>query len=51
MLAALTGHPLNLDRLAPEAFLAAMIASFGGNEAPLQAEIGRLVGLAPAPSR
>lgn len=50
ILAASAGHPLNLDRLDPEAFLAAMIASFGGNETPLQAEIGCLVGLAPAPS-
>jgi cell filamentation protein len=25
------GHPLNLDKLEPEAFLAAMVDSFGGD--------------------
>lgn len=49
ILAASAGHPLNLDRLDPEAFLAAMIASFRGDEAPLQTEISRLVGLARPP--
>lgn len=38
------GHPLALDRLQPRAVLSAMIASFGGNEAPLAAEIRRLIG-------
>lgn len=35
VLAAQAGHPLQQDRLEPEAVLEAMIASFGGNEAPL----------------
>ena len=38
------GHPLVLERLKPQAFLAAMIASFGGDEGPLAAEIHRLIG-------
>ena len=37
MLAAAAGHPLDLDRLDPDALLAAMIASFHGNERPLSA--------------
>ena len=36
------GHPLDLDRLRPRPFMTAMIASFGGDEAPLQQEILRL---------
>ncbi len=43
LLAARAGHPLALGQLVPERFLAAMIASFGGNEAPLTAEIRRLI--------
>jgi cell filamentation protein, protein adenylyltransferase len=37
------GHPLILERLAPERFLAAMIQSFQGNEGPLREEILTLV--------
>lgn len=37
------GHPMNLDRLDPERFLAAMIESFGGSEQPLVQEIRRLI--------
>lgn len=37
------GHPLRLTRLDPQRFLAAMIASFSGDETPLEAEIRRLI--------
>jgi cell filamentation protein len=37
------GHPLALDRLIPEHFLAAMIQSFQGDEGPLREEISRLI--------
>lgn len=43
-LAEYAGHPITLDRLQPRAALDAMIASFGGNEVPLAAEIRRLIG-------
>lgn len=36
-------HPLDLNRLDPDAMLAAMIASFNGNEEPLTAVIRRLI--------
>ena len=36
MLASHAGHPLDLDRLQPEATLDAMIGSFQGDEAPLR---------------
>ncbi|WP_026789986.1 Fic/DOC family protein [Pleomorphomonas oryzae] len=35
LLADKAGHPLKLDRLAPEVFLEAVVASFQGQEAPL----------------
>ncbi|HEY4944411.1 MAG TPA: Fic family protein [Rhizomicrobium sp.] len=38
-----TGHPLDLSKLRPRAFLAAMIESFRGNEAPLAAGLLRLM--------
>lgn len=38
------GHPLNLDRLEPEGFLAAMVASFGGNERRLVQQMLILIG-------
>lgn len=44
LLADRAGHPLTVDRLRPEPFLAAMIASFNGDEAPLATEIRRLIG-------
>lgn len=37
------GHPFKLGKLEPERFLRAMVVSFGGNEAFLRREIGRLV--------
>jgi cell filamentation protein len=43
ILAARAGHPLRLDRIEPAPFLAAMIASFRGDEAPLVAQIERLI--------
>jgi cell filamentation protein len=43
MLAMAAGHPLRLDRIDPEPFLAAMIASFRGDEAPLAAQIASLL--------
>lgn len=42
LLAARAGHPLDFDRLDPEVFLTAMIASFGGDEAPLVSQIREL---------
>jgi cell filamentation protein len=44
LLADRAGHPLDLDKLVPERFLGAMIASFEGNEQPLELEIGTLIG-------
>jgi len=43
LLADQAGHPLDLTRLEPKRFLAAMIASCRGNEAPLAAEIATLL--------
>lgn len=43
VLAARAGHPMTLVRLDPAEFLAAMIKSFGGNEAPLAAQIRALI--------
>ncbi|MEI9887737.1 MAG: Fic family protein [Rhizomicrobium sp.] len=39
LLADRAGHPFDLDRLDPERFLAAMVASFKGNERPLVRQI------------
>lgn len=36
------GHPLNLERLSPNEFLSAMIASFQGENGPLKQQIARL---------
>jgi cell filamentation protein len=38
-LAAQAGHALDLDKLEPEKFLAAMIASFKGKDGPLEQHI------------
>jgi cell filamentation protein len=43
LLADQAGHPLDLDKLNPQATLAAMIKSFNGNEKPLAALISHLV--------
>jgi cell filamentation protein len=43
LLAASAGHPLSLERLEPEDFLAAMIESFKGNEQPLRQQIANLI--------
>lgn len=43
LLAEKAGHPLDLDRLDPEAILQATIASFGGTETPLTDEIQRIL--------
>jgi cell filamentation protein len=37
------GHPVNLDKLEPGQFLAAMIASFKGNDGPLERQILSLI--------
>jgi cell filamentation protein len=44
LLADRAGHSLDLDKLVPERFLQAMIASFEGNEQPLGLEIRSLIG-------
>jgi cell filamentation protein len=44
LLAQQAGHPLILERLKPRKFLAAIIKSFSGDEAPLRTVLGRLVG-------
>ncbi|KJC44960.1 adenosine monophosphate-protein transferase [Bradyrhizobium sp. LTSP885] len=44
LLADRAGHPLTLDKLDPEAMLAAMIASFDGDEQPLVKMIQYLLG-------
>jgi cell filamentation protein len=44
LLADQAGHSVDLEKFDPDAFLAAMIASFGGDEAPLAAIIVDLVG-------
>jgi cell filamentation protein len=43
LLADRAGHPFDLAKLEPEVFLAAMVASFRGNERPLAAQIRRLI--------
>jgi cell filamentation protein len=43
LLASHAGHPFDLDRLDPEPFLAAMIASFRGNERSLFHMLKRLI--------
>lgn len=43
LIAERVGHPLALERLEPDRFLAATIASFHGDEAPLRGEIRRLI--------
>lgn len=43
LLAAEAGHPLTLPRLKPDEFLAAMIASFRGNDALLEEQILELL--------
>lgn len=45
LLAEQADHPLNLDRLAPEQFLAAMVASFKGDDGPLEQQLLLLAGL------
>jgi cell filamentation protein len=42
LLAIRAGHPLDLSRLHPDSFLAAMIASFHGDEEPLAKQIEEL---------
>lgn len=44
LLAHRAGHPLNLSKLRPRAFLTAMIESFRGNESPLARSLRRLMG-------
>ncbi|MEO7994702.1 MAG: Fic family protein [bacterium] len=43
LLASQAGHPLNFRYLEPEPFLAAMIASFAGDEGPLRDQLNRLM--------
>ena len=43
MLAAQAGHPLAMERMNPSAMLAAMVASFQSDEAPLAALIEGLI--------
>lgn len=43
LLALRAGHPLDLERLKPDAFLAAMIASFKGNDTLLEQQIYELI--------
>jgi cell filamentation protein len=44
LLSTRAGHPIDLDKLQPDQFLAAMIASFKGNDAPLERQILSLIG-------
>ena len=44
MLSVRAGHPLVLERIVPDRFLAAMIESFAGSKAPLVEELRRLIG-------
>lgn len=44
LLADRSGHRLDLDRLEPDQFLAAMIASFGGDATDLSDHVRRLIG-------
>ena len=39
LLADQAGHPLDLDKLVPEDFLAAMVASFKGDDGPLERQL------------
>jgi len=43
LLAEQAGHPLRLERLDPQEILAAIVKSFGGDEAPLMAALKRVV--------
>jgi cell filamentation protein len=43
LLAAQAGHPLDFERLDPEAFLAAMIASFHGDEGRLARHLHEMI--------
>lgn len=43
LLAVQAGHPLQIERLDPQAFLGAVVASFGGNEASLVDVIAALI--------
>jgi cell filamentation protein len=45
LIAAMAGHPMDRTRLQPAPFLAAMIASFHGDEGPLHEQIGQMIGL------
>jgi cell filamentation protein len=42
LLAARAGHPFDLGKLEPESFLAAMVASFKGDDTPLERQILQL---------
>lgn len=44
LLAEQAGHALDLDRLVPEQFLAAMVASFKGDDRPLEQQLLLLAG-------
>jgi cell filamentation protein len=44
LLANRAGHPLDVEKLLPERFLHAMVASFEGDERPLTSELRRLIG-------
>jgi len=43
LIAAHAGHPFDLDRLDPDAFLVAMVSSFQGDEGPLKQQLRFLV--------
>jgi cell filamentation protein len=43
LLSDFAGHPIDLQKLDPDRFLAAMIASFSGDEAPLARELTLLI--------
>lgn len=45
LLADRAGHSLNLERLAPQAFLGAMVQSFRGDNAPLERRIAELISM------
>ncbi|SRR5258706_16397884 len=47
LLADRAGHPFDFDRLDPQAFLAAVIDSFHGNEEQLAMQLRGLIGSAP----
>ena len=44
MIALRAGHPLEIERIKPAEFLAAMILSFGGEVAPLAGQLSALLG-------